>query len=534
MRHKPLIGLVSLSILLHACVTVVPSSSNLSSSSSSPNSSNSSSLTMPSSPLEEALDIFDTIGIRYPYLTDHLDLPSIITGRVTLEWYGEGLTIVQDKLIHPFPVRDLSATLFARLRIDGEPFIQSYPIVFKALINAPEIGKVSELRLTLSSGLTYDDIIYEEERLASSVLYEDVHGTMQTRSIASPVRIRTRGHSTRFMPKKAFRLRYETNVSLLGMKAAKNYILLANYIDHSLVRNASVHYLSRYFPSLYPIDYRFVDVVINNEYQGVYLLTERVEFHPNRLDIDFIPDAVGLDSGYMVELDHPGYFQGDGVEGIDYFLLNGKPYYLKEPNTDAEGYTQGHFNYIKSYLENVYTRLERKEDVSALIDIPNWIDYFLIQEVTKNVDVGLGSSYMLKAPRQPLRFQPLWDFDLALGVANYFESGPEGHWGWKDFDKNDFFTLMMKIPSIYQAFKARLAEFEQQILPEWLMWFNDNEARLSALAMRNHEKWPLNTCEGPWCPIIDELLQVESYTDHLDFITDYIVTRVEWMKNNIR
>jgi hypothetical protein len=51
--------------------------------------------------------------------------------------------------------------------------------VFKALIQAPEIGKVSELRLMFSSGLTYDDIIYEEERLASSVLYEDVHGTMQ-------------------------------------------------------------------------------------------------------------------------------------------------------------------------------------------------------------------------------------------------------------------------------------------------------------------------------------------------------------------
>jgi hypothetical protein len=73
---------------------------------------------MPSSTLEEALDIFDTIGIRYPYLTDHLDLLSIITGRIALEWYGEGLTIVQDKLIHPFPVRDLSATLFACLRID--------------------------------------------------------------------------------------------------------------------------------------------------------------------------------------------------------------------------------------------------------------------------------------------------------------------------------------------------------------------------------------------------------------------------------
>jgi len=482
---------------------------------------------------QEAKDLFDVIVINKPYFTDDYLLPVIDNDRVQLSWIGEGINVENGLLKHPFPTQDISTALTGYLTIEGQVFIKQYPIVFKSMIDAPYLNKVPEFRFTLGQNRGVEEIYYEAEIPATSSIYFDHHGTMDTAVIASPLGIRTRGHSTRAMPKKAYRISYEKNVSILGMKRAKNFILLANYIDHSQLRNATVHYLSRFFPSLYPIDFRFVDVVINNTFMGSYLLTERVEFHPNRLDIPFIPNAANFDSGFLVELDHPGRIQGDGVENVDFFFLNGRPYYMKEPNRDAVGYSQGHFNFIKNYMTNVYNRLNRREDVSTLIDIQSWIDYFLLQEISKNVDVGWGSSYMYKAPGQPLRFGPLWDFDLSLGVADYFESGPEGHWGWKTFDKNDFFTMMMKIPSIYTMFVARLAEFEQQVLPEVLAWYSRNNTRFNTMFARNLQRWPLNTCEG-WCPIIEPLMRVNSYQDHTAFITNYLTTRTTWMKNNIR
>jgi hypothetical protein len=527
------------SILLSACdglITINPSSSEGSQPDSSQVTSTStivSSSSVSYTIAQEANDLFNAIVINKPYFTDDYVLPVINNQRVSLAWSGDHITLENDTLKHPFPTKDISTQLIATLTIEGQIFTKPYPIVFKSMLDAPYVNKVPELRFTLSQNRTVDDIYYEAEIPAMSSLFYDQHGSVSTQSITSPLGIRTRGHSTRAMPKKAYRVSYENNVSLLGMKKAKNYILLANYIDHSQLRNATIHYMSRFFPSLYPIEFRFVDVVINNTFMGSYLLTERVEFHPNRLDVPFIANAANHDSGFLVELDHPGQFQGDGQENVDYFFLNGRPYFMKEPNLDTLGYSQSHFNYIKNYFTNVYNRLNRREDVSSLIDIPSMIDYFLIQEVSKNVDVGWGSSYMYKAPGQPLRFGPLWDFDLSLGVADYFESGPIGHWGWKTFDKNDFFTMMMRVPTIYNAFITRLTEFQQTILPEVLAWLSRNDIRFQTMFARNIERWPLNACEG-WCPIIQPLLQVNSYQDHVDFISDYLVARTTWMKNNIR
>ncbi len=526
--HKSVIWFSLLTITLSSCdlnlISSLPSSN-------TPSTSSSSSLSISEGTPSEVFDFFDALSIQEPYFTEHYRLPTMNIPQGSMQWIEEGFTIQSGLLIHPFLPNDLQTSITLEITYLEETYRQSYPITFKSMIDAPYVNRVPELRLSLQGASGAISIGDDYSRGNASIQY-DLHGTMVTTSIPSPYGIRLRGHSTRDMPKKSYRLRFDDNTSLLGMKSSKNYILLANYIDHSHIRNATVHYLSRFFPTLYPIDYRFIDLVIDGVYQGQYLMTERVEFHKNRLDIPFDTSNGRVDSGFLMELDHAGYYRGEGQENIDFFLMNGRPYYMKEPNLDDQGYRPEHFQYIRQYIEQVYERLSTQQDVSDLIDIENWIDYFLLQEVSKNVDVGWGSVYMVKAPNGKLMHMPLWDFDLALGNANYIPYGPTGHWGWNEFDKNDFFTLMMKYPAIRSAFKQRLMTFQQTILPELDGWMIRNRQALTSLNSRNLTIWPLNTCQG-WCPIADELMRVNRYEDHLDYISDYYQVRTEWMKNNI-
>ena len=483
---------------------------------------------------EEVDQLFSLVEFNIDYVTEDYALPQPETLQSMLFWDSPNGVIEEGILRYTNPIKDTSIDLFATITFEGRSYQQAYEVIMKSQLQPPAVDKKAHLQLTLDNQASEADIAYEYTLNGTSTLLYDQHGTMQTSEITSPFTIRTRGHSTRFMPKRSYRLRFDKNTSLLGMKSAKNYILLANYIDHSQVRNAVVHYMSRFYDSLYAIDYRFIDLSIGGAYLGNYLLTERVEFHPNRLDVDFIPDAPNFDSGSLVELDYPGVeVSGEGTDGVDTFRVEGRPYAMKEPNLDTPGYQSNHFGYIRDYMQTVATRLRARQSVDDLIDIDNWVDYFLLQEITKNVDVGWGSVYLVKQTGEPLRHLPLWDFDISMGLGNYFDSGPQGHWGWADFNKNDFFTWMMQYPTIKSLFKTRLADFQARVLPEVIGYLETNASTFAQLFVANQTLWPLNVCEGGFCPIVSELMNNTVYQDHLDFLTSFLTTRTTWMRQNI-
>jgi len=170
--------------------------------------------------------------------------------------------------------------------------------------------------LYLNLDVSIDEITKEQ--------YERVHVKLETHRNGinviehktSEAGLRGRGNSTWWVyEKKPFRLRFDKNTSLLGMKEAKNYVLLAEYADKSLMRNAITQKLASRFSVInYALDVRFVELYINDEYRGVYLLTEHVENHPSKLNLESIPGQ--LNTNYLFELDMRFYEQQE-VEGFD-------------------------------------------------------------------------------------------------------------------------------------------------------------------------------------------------------------------------
>jgi hypothetical protein len=166
------------------------------------------------------------------------------------------------------------------------------------------------------------------------------------------------------------------------------------------------------------------------------------------------------------------------------------------------------------------------------MDVENWIDYFMIQEIAKNVDVGWGSVFMVKETGGKIKHMPLWDFDLAYGNADYIEYGPEGHWGWATYEKNELFTLMMQVPAIKNRFKQKLNLFEEKVLPNVLEWMTLNEERITILSADNFNMWPMDQCEG-WCPIPEPLRPYTSISQQFDYLQEFLTQRISWMKSHI-
>ncbi|MEN9819276.1 MAG: hypothetical protein RL379_54, partial [Bacillota bacterium] len=212
----------------------------------------------------ETLDDYQTqLTPTAAYINDHYVLPLTIADDpdITIEWSTPNYPILDGVLQYVSPIQDEYIELTATLRKQDFVRTFTYPMFVKSQLHVPAYAKRPVLKINLANSKNESDIFYEDYINGNASIQYDLNGEYVSRNVTSPLAIRTRGHSTRFMPKRPYRIRFDENTSIFGMKSAKNYILLANYIDRSLVRNSLTAYMSQFFPStLYSLDYRFVDL----------------------------------------------------------------------------------------------------------------------------------------------------------------------------------------------------------------------------------------------------------------------------------
>jgi len=338
--------------------------------------------------------------------------------------------------------------------------------------------------------------------------------------------LRGRGNSTWFVyEKKPFRLRFDKNTSVLGMKEAKNYVLLAEYADKSLIRNVITQKMASRFSTInYALDVRFVELYVNNDYRGVYVLTEHIENHPNKLNLASI--AGTLNTHYFFELDMRFYEQNE-VEGFDWFLVDRHAYQIKDPDPDELLYTGQHTNYLASKMYELEEALIQKQGYQQLLNVNQAIDFFLIHEISKNVDVGWSSVFMIKRQNGPIEYGPLWDFDFAYGNADYIDYGPENWYGMRTW-KNRMFILMMQIPEIRTQFKERFHIFYEDILPDVIALIETLGTSLNESAERNFTRWPILTSyiwPNPW-----QMVNRTTYSEQVSYVRGYVMDRTSWMR----
>lgn len=272
------------------------------------------------------------------------------------------------------------------------------------------------IEITMPAG---DEVVSKEIYETVTVTAKNGDGSVSLEGAAG--KLRGRGNATWKMEKKSYKLKFDQKQNMLdtGKGPAKDWVLLANHCDQSLIRNQVSFYLARNMEGLeYTVACQQVEVFINGICKGVYLLTEQIEVQENRLDLPY--DSAVLDTGYLVELDDYADDDNPNGENISYVVAGEKMFSLKSDVTPAQ------IPYIKDYLQKVHDAIMSGDEhrVRRYVDLDSCIDAYLIEEFTMNIDVGWSSFYFYKKPGdEHLYFGPLWDFDLAIGNDKRLRDG---------------------------------------------------------------------------------------------------------------
>lgn len=450
-------------------------------------------------------------------VNNDFDLPSYTNVEVIYELNGQSFEGAYN-YVSPFYDQD------TKLNYQIKKNDQIYEGSIDVRLLADDSGENNyELHLSLPESV--ENVTRETYMQASVVAKRNRNGVEEIELDTIEAQIRGRGNSTWFSyPKKPFRLRFNENTSIFGMPEAKNYVLLAEYADKSLMRNTIVHKLSSLSDVLpYTLETRFVELYINTTYMGLYVLTEQVEVHKNKLDIESIAGVA--DTGYLLELDMR-FFDQSIEPGYDWIVVNGIPYEIKDPDVDEQGFTSVHADFMFNYLKEVDEALLNKSGYEALIDIDAFIDYFIIQELVKNVDVGYSSVFYMKEAGGLLQPGPLWDFDFAIGNADYIDYGPENFYGMKAY-KNRLFKLMMDIPEIREQYRIRFHQYYLDQLPKLYKMIPILSASIEEQANDNFAKWQIFN-QYVW-PNPIEIVEANSFEKQISYIENYLKDRADWL-----
>jgi uncharacterized repeat protein (TIGR02543 family) len=186
---------------------------------------------------------------------------------------------------------------------------------FEGSTNPVTLTMLTDQRLTANFELIIPEltvISINTEDLAPIISKHDyVNGTFEISSenedenLLANIRIRGRGNSTWSFPKKPYQIKFDNKENILGMPKDKKWILLANYSDKTMLRNELAFDLSRFSDLDWTPESRFVELLINNEYLGVYQVVQKVEESPNRVNIG--------DDGYLLEVDQLSRLDPDDI-----------------------------------------------------------------------------------------------------------------------------------------------------------------------------------------------------------------------------
>ena len=270
----------------------------------------------------------------------------------------------------------------------------------------------------------------------------------------------------------------------------------------------------------------FAEVYLNNEYQGTYNITQKVEETNRRVAI--------TNDGFLLEIDQLHRLNADDV----YFSTGSFDVIaIKEPNieqVDENGVSfdqDQRYIYINNFVnqfENVLFSSNFASPVSgyaAYIDVDSFVDWFLINEIIKNVDARWYSSiYFHLIPGEKIKMGPLWDHDLGFGNTDYADSQYTDGW-W--IQQNPWINRLLQDPNFVAKVKTRFDFFrdnEQFILnkidayAEKLQWAQqENDNRWQTLGQY---VWP----NPVW---------FDTYQEEVDHMKQWYQTRMSWLDGAI-
>lgn len=327
---------------------------------------------------------------------------------------------------------------------------------YTILFRSPQTSGLPVIRVNTQAGLP---ITSKENYIDADLQLIDPNNAEF--NVETTTEIRGRGNSTWGMPKKPYRLKFHKKTSLFGLAAEKSWVLLANWQDPTLIMNTVAFEMGQRLGLPFTNHYNPVELYLNGTYQGSYMLTEQVQVKKSRVN-------VSETEGFLAEMDQ--YYDEDPKFRT---TLLGLPVMIKSP--DLEDNPEVDLSFVSEAINELEAALfdETKgfpeNNYSELIDLDVLIDFMLVNELMRNVEVKHPKSiYLYKDKGGKIGFGPLWDFDWAFGYedghAMYFQPSQTGtllmgpDYSWDGWVGHQFFCRFFDDPAFCAQYKTRWNE----------------------------------------------------------------------------
>ena len=367
------------------------------------------------------------------------------------------------------------------------------------------------------------------------------------------------GVSSQEFPKKSYE--FETvdsndtdiNVSILGFPKENDWILSGPYSDKTLLRHVLAYNISREMGH-YASRTKYVDLMINDEYQGIYVLMEKIKRDSNRIDVSKNKDG---ETGYILKIDRPSknsygdrvftennsFLSRFGSDIVpDDYTVNVHMLYEYPKEKDI---SEDQKKYISTFIDDFEVALASPDfknpfsgrSYDYYIDIESFIDFMIIQEISKNIDGYRLSTYLYKDVGGKLNMGAVWDFNIAFG--NHFECEADLTTGWEyyfhsvcstSYAPPFWFARLVRDPEFVSKFQERWSFVRKSFLStENVLQTIDNYVDEISLSVdKNFTKWRvLGIYVWP------NKFIGKTHREEVDFMKSWIMDRLEWMDSAI-
>jgi len=472
-------------------------------------------------------------------------------------------------------------------------------------------GLLPVIEITTSSGnadsITIPVSRYVAETLASFIpnyvippepYYEectisitDVNGSNLVDKASANVKVR--GNFSSNYAKKPLQIKFNEKQSILGMnnnKKFKSWILLASYKDISLVRDVTSLSLARamfnneYFAS----DTRYVEVTVNGEYMGVYIITEKPQLNKGRINGSKASEGYeGTDIGYLLEYDSYAMLEKplqktfisfhdqaplkiyDGEGGKEEYAPNGgmENEYI---TIKSDVYSQAQHDFIGNFMDNVYNimyeaaynnktfefnedyseisendNLTVREAIEKVVDVNSLVMTYILNEVVCNVDVSYSSFFMDvdfgTEGSKKLRFEAPWDFDLAYGnKGTYYCPDGQGLYaaskifqtGTNTYTVNAWLTVLMYQDWYQDLIRSKWAElYKKGIFTDAVASIRENVKTYGKAFENSYQRWGESHYFDLSFELAPEIMELQSQAEQAEFVAQWLEKRIQFINN---
>ncbi|WP_299075292.1 CotH kinase family protein [uncultured Paraglaciecola sp.] len=400
---------------------------------------------------------------------------------------------------------------------------------------------------------THGVAIVDEPKIMASMLMTDKDEILYQGNIG----IEYRGSTSQTFDKKSYG--FETwdqhgedmKVELAGFPEEEDWIFYGPYSDKSLLRNVLIFDLSNQM-GRYAVRTQFVEVTVNDDYNGLYVLMEKIKRDSERVDISKLKSD-DISGGYILKIDKTtgedfsldfsfssqfdGFGDANGSQKIKFLYEYPKP---KDIEPAEKAYIQDYMaDFEQALMSDDFT--DPDLGYRQYIDVDSFIDFFILNELTRNVDAFRLSTFMHKDKGEKLNMGPIWDFNIAFGNADYCQGESTVDWAYKfnQYCPDDpsrvpfWWGKLLQDPQFVAQLKARWSGLRTDILSEQNI-AKVIQAKVTRLKQGGVIKANFERYNVLGVHVWPNFYVGANYDEEVTYLKQWISDRLNWMDSGIQ